>query len=117
MPGSDVAAKVALPASSVTVPPEGVVTIAPAASAGSATGSPTVYCVTNSPTPPAFSSNDHINGANLEETASWLSSGCQPEANTTTRPRPAGISSNAGSPESNFASTRAPGSAAVSIRR
>ncbi len=58
-----------------------------------------------------------ISGTNFDDRASWLSTGFQPLARTTSRPLPTGFSTTAGSPPSNRARTRASPRASGSIRR
>lgn len=62
--------------------PSGPVTPVALSPAGSAIRSPTAYCVAKLATPPLCSSSDQSSGTNFDDTASWLSSGCQPLAST-----------------------------------
>src|ERR1043165_2076030 len=113
MPGTAVALKFDAVAASGTDAPAAVCTaVAAPRPEGSGTASPTKNCVGSDAMLPVISSSDHSSGTNLVETASWLSSGCQPGARTTSRPLPSGASSNAGSPLSNFAITRDSGTVA-----
>src|SRR3954471_7678983 len=105
MPGRGVSRNWASPAATFIDWPSGEVTLDGGACVGNDTGEPTTMPESFCTDPPAASSKLLTSGTHLLETASWLSSGCQPLVNAHTRPVPLVRSKSHGSPLSNRATT------------